>query len=107
MFFYYMYKCVACPEQTIYDHLPRQRKLTPSECNEAAELLKMRVNNKLLQQHLSQSIGKIITLKDISNIKHSIRGTDGNDLVKVSTYLKAIEGMAFVQQCVSRIPIIK
>ena len=57
-----------------------KRKLTPSERNEAAELLKLRVNNKLLQQHLSQSTGKIVTLKDISNIKHSIQKMDGNDL---------------------------
>ncbi|XP_065894026.1 uncharacterized protein [Dysidea avara] len=78
--------------KAIYDHLPRQRKLTPSERNEAAELLKLRVNNKLLQQHLSQSTGKIVTLKDISNIKHSIRKMDGNDLEKLSSYLKAIEG---------------
>ncbi|XP_065901369.1 uncharacterized protein [Dysidea avara] len=78
--------------KAIYDHLPRQRKLTPSERNEAAELLTLRVNNKLLQQHLSQSTGKIVTLKDISNIKHSIRKMDGNDLEKLSSYLKAIEG---------------
>ena len=84
MFFFFL--------QAIYDHLPRQQKLTPSERNEAAELLKLRVNNKLLQQHLSQSTGKIVTLKDISNIKHSILKMDGNDLEKLSFYLKAIEG---------------
>ena len=76
--------------------LPRQRKLTQSERNEVAKLLIMRVSKKLLQQHLSQSTGMIITLKDITNIQHSLRKTDGNNLESLSSYLKSIEGMYMI-----------
>ena len=36
---------------------------------EAESFLKMKVNKKLLQQCLSVIVGKVVTLKDISNIQ--------------------------------------
>ena len=51
----------------------------------------MRVNKKVLLQYLSQSTGKVVTLMDITNIQHSLQKTDGNNLERVSSYLKSIE----------------
>ena len=48
---------------------------------EAEWFLKMKVNKKLLQQHLSVTVGKVVTLKDISNIQTGlVRKEDGNNL---------------------------
>ena len=47
---------------------------------EAEGLLKMKVNKKLLQQHLSMTSQKVVT-KDISNIHTAVnKSTAGNDL---------------------------
>ena len=62
--------------QVIYDHLPRQRQLDSHVRKEAESLIKMKVNKKLLQQHLSETTGKIVTLKDVSNIQISIHRSD-------------------------------
>ena len=50
---------------------------------EGAEgFLKMKVNKKLLQQHLSVTAEKVITVKDISNIQQTglVSKEDGNNL---------------------------
>ena len=55
--------------------------------------LKMKVNKKLLQQHLSVTVGKVVTLKDIiSNIQTGlVSKEDGNNLdVLVKRYVRYI-----------------
>ena len=48
---------------------------------EAEGFLKIKVNKKLLQQHLSVTVGKVVTLKDISNIQTGlVRKENGNNL---------------------------
>ena len=65
----------------------------------------MKVDKKLLQQHLSKKTGKIVTLKDISNVQTSIReSSDRNDLGALTTQLRSIEGKAFgTKQCYDHI----
>ena len=54
----------------------------------------MQVNKKLLQQHLNEKTGKIVTLKDISNIQTRMHShVDGNDISSLVTRLRAITGM--------------
>ena len=54
----------------------------------------MQVNKKLLQQHLNEKTGKIVTLKDISNIQTRMHShVDGNDINSLVTRLRAIAGM--------------
>ena len=60
----------------IYEHLPRQRQLHDFDRKEVQDLLQLKVNKKLLQQHLNEKTGKIITLKYISNVQTSLRMTD-------------------------------
>lgn len=53
----------------------------------------MKVNKKLLQQHLSEATGKIITLKDITNIQTGTsKDDDGNNLETLVDRLRRMEG---------------
>ena len=78
----------------IYDHLPRQRQLNSEEKikMETEKLLKLKVNKKLLQQHLSKKTKKIVTLKDISNIQTQVNKQYSNDLESLVATLRGIEG---------------
>ena len=47
----------------------------------AAQMLQLRANNKLVQQKLCQETGKVILLKDLSNIANSSKAQQSrNDL---------------------------
>lgn len=75
--------------KTIYDHLPRQRRICPDTQNEVKAAFKLKANKKLLQQHLQQTTGKVITLKDLSNIRqHAKKEYNHNDLEHILDYLK-------------------
>ena len=77
----------------IFDHLPKQRKLEQEQKREASSLLTMKVNKKLLQQHLSSTTGKVVTLKDISNIQSEVNcANSDSDLDALVTRLRANEG---------------
>ena len=52
----------------MFKHLPQQRTLPEDMKNMAENLIKLKVNKKFLQQKLSIESGKIVTLKDISNL---------------------------------------
>lgn len=58
--------CVICmhifmyTSQAIYAHLPCQRQLSAEVRHEAEGLLKLKVNKKLLQQHLTVETGKVM-----------------------------------------------
>ena len=61
--------------------------------NEAEGFLKMKVNKKLLQQHLSLTAGKVVTLKDISNIQTGlVSKEDGNNLDALVKTLRDMSG---------------
>jgi len=47
--------------------LPSQRKLPDKAEQEAQGMLGLKVNKKLLQNHLRNFSGKIVTLSDITN----------------------------------------
>ena len=52
----------------MFKHLPQQRALPEDMKNMVEHLIKLKVNKKLRQQKLSVESGKIVTLKDISNL---------------------------------------
>lgn len=61
------------------------------------QLLKLKVNKKLLQQHVSTSTGKVVVLKDISNVQTCLASkSDRNDLDALVAKLKASEGKRFI-----------
>ena len=87
----------------MYSHLPRQRQLNSTEKVEAKVFLGMKANKKLLQQHLSSS-GKVVTLKDISNVQRELNSSSsGNDLDSLVSRLRKLEGIfifaVLVLQC--------
>ena len=82
-----------CLSQDIYDHLPRQRRLDEHERIEVENYLRLKVDKKLLQQHLSDQTGKVVTLKDISNVQTGVReSSDKNNLEALTARLRSIAG---------------
>ena len=73
--------------------MPRQRKLNNSEKEEAKVMLQMKVNKKLLQQHLSCSSGKVVTLRDLTNVQAELNASNtGNSLDALVMHLRQLEG---------------
>ena len=73
--------------------MPWQRKLNSAEKDEAKVMLQMKVNKKLLQQHLSSSTGKVVTLRDLTNVQAELNnGNSGNDLDALVMRLRQLEG---------------
>ena len=61
---------------------------------EAEGILKMRVNKRLLQQHLSVKPRKVVTLKDTSNIQTGlVSKDDGNNLDDLVKKLRDMSGI--------------
>ena len=54
------------------------------------KLLELKVNKKLLQEHLGSTTGKVVTLKDISNLQSQL--PTKNNLDTLVTRLRSIEG---------------
>ena len=74
--------------------MPRQRKLNSAEKEEAKVMLQMKVNKKLLQQHLSSSSGKTVTLRDLTNVQAELNATNtGNNLDALVMCLRELEGI--------------
>ncbi|KAG8180949.1 hypothetical protein JTE90_024698 [Oedothorax gibbosus] len=70
----------------LFRHLPQQRKLPPEVREQAKVLLDLDVNKKLLQQKLQRDTGKIVTLKDLSNL--AAQDKRSNDLGEAVTLLQ-------------------
>jgi zinc finger SWIM domain-containing protein 3 len=51
-----------------FQYLPHQRRLSGKDKESVEELLALRANKKLVKQKLEQETGKVLTLKDLSNI---------------------------------------
>jgi len=54
--------------QLLYSHLPNQRKITPENKATVLELMDLKANKKMIQHKIMNESGKIVTLKDLSNI---------------------------------------
>ncbi|XP_022180450.1 uncharacterized protein LOC111040744 [Myzus persicae] len=73
----------------LYDHLPNQRKITPENKATVLELMDLKANKKIIQHKIMNESGKIVTLKDLSNIHTTGRNNDSkNNLVEVVNKLK-------------------
>ena len=54
--------------QAVYDHLPQVRKLDNDSKKMVVEMLEMKANKKILQNHLIQQTGKCVLLRDLHNL---------------------------------------
>ena len=52
--------------QELFKQLPHQRKLSADEEAEAAKLLSMKANKKMVQDKMAGMMGKVILLKDLA-----------------------------------------
>lgn len=55
-------------------------------------MLKLKVNKKLLQQHLSEPTGKVVTLKDFTNMQTSSQNAKKSGVEELDARLRAIDG---------------
>lgn len=53
----------------LFSNLPNQRRLAPQMKVEVLELMDMKANKKLIQSKIHTETGKMVTLKDLSNIR--------------------------------------
>ncbi|XP_065067586.1 uncharacterized protein LOC135693127 [Rhopilema esculentum] len=65
--------------------LPQQRRL-----DEAVKLISLRCNKKVLQEHLQVATGKIVTGRDVSNIRAKLNTNSSKNNIKalVESYSK-------------------
>jgi hypothetical protein len=52
----------------LFKQLPQQRKLSNEEKEKAKRLLQLNANKKMVKDDLQSSSGKVILLKDLSNL---------------------------------------
>ena len=74
--------------------MPRQRHLNTEESEKVKSLLHVQANKKLVQQHISQASGKVVTLKVLSIIHAQMndKSAKGNELEAVAKDLTAVNG---------------
>ena len=56
--------------QKTFMHLPRQRKLDEDTLEQTKNMLSVKANKKMVQDHIFRKSGKVTTLKDLHNIAH-------------------------------------
>ncbi|KAK8772097.1 hypothetical protein V5799_024660 [Amblyomma americanum] len=66
--------------QAIYEQLPKQRALPEAVKVEVRQLMQLKANKKLLKQKIQQDTGKVVLLKDLSNLASSLKPATRNDL---------------------------
>ena len=73
----------------LYQSLPRQRSLPLELLEEVKSAIKLKANNKLLQQKIEQETGKMVTLKDLSHIKYKSKlSLNKNDIESMVEFLQ-------------------
>ena len=72
----------------MFSHMPKQRKLTENEKSEVVQLLQMKANQKMVQQHIKCSTGRLTTLRDLSHLHARSVDRSKNDLTAVVKQLQ-------------------
>ena len=66
--------------QELYNQLPCQRKLSKDDQEHAKHLLSLKANKKMVKDEMSAKSGKVIILKDLSNLMRRNDKDTRNDL---------------------------
>ena len=84
--------------QELFRQLPDQRKLSEVEKCEAKKYLAVIANKKMVQDKLAAISGKVILLKDLTNLSAEMKsGKSKNDLVSVANTLSNKYGNLFIE----------
>jgi len=57
--------------EILFNHLPNQRKVTPQVRSEIIEMMDLKANKKCIQNKIQTETGKVLTLRDLTNISRS------------------------------------
>ena len=80
----------------MFRQLPQQRKLSEEKC-EAEKYLALKANKKMVQDKLAAMSGKVILLKDLTNLSAQMKSKKSkNDLEAVARSLANKHGNLFV-----------
>ena len=81
----------------MFRRLPQQRKLSEEEKCEAEKYLALKANKKMVQDKLAAMSGKVILLKDLTNLSVQMKSEKSkNDLEAVARSLANKHGNLFV-----------
>ena len=72
-------------------HMPKQRRLDSDTQKEVAEMLQLKPNKKLLQNHLVCLTGKPVILKDIHNLSSKCANYE-NNFQELLTEMRKVKG---------------
>lgn len=70
--------------------MPKQRRLNPDTQTEVAQILQLKPNKKLLQNHLVCLTGKPVILKDLHNLSSKSAGHNFEELL---TEMRKVKGI--------------
>ena len=86
----------------IYKHLPRQRQIDGKDLQKAEELINMKVDNDVLRKYLEDTTGKVVTPRDLQNLKQRIKASakkavgPQDDISELLEKLKSKEGRSIM-----------
>lgn len=84
--------------QSAYNHLFHQRRLQPSVKQDIQDILKFKPNKRVLQEHIHQTTGKVVILKDIHNLARlSNKESDDRSLKALLTEMKILRRLSFLK----------
>lgn len=72
-------------------HLPQQCKLSGDTYQETKNMLGVKANKTMIQQHIYRNTRKIVTLKDLYNLG-SDKNTSSNDIGMLVEEMQKIDG---------------
>ena len=74
--------------QATYRHLFHKRKMDPEQNEKVKQMLQMKANRKLVQQHIKKETGVNVLLKDLHNLCGKQKGAPPVNLEAVVNELK-------------------
>lgn len=72
---------------------------------EAKTMLGLKVNKKLLQNHLSKTSGQVVLLKDLHNIGATCKGSSSNGIKEAVEELRKVPGNVVLKNSCKRVRI--
>ena len=82
--------------------MPKQHRLNPEHEQQAAEMLHLKANKKMLQNHLIHLTGKPVILKDLHNLYTQSKPKSKCHFQKLVDAMKGVKGryhFTFIVQC--------
>lgn len=73
-------------------HMPKQRRLDPETKQQAAEMLHLKANKKMLQNHLIHMTGKPVILKDLHNLYTQSKPKSKFDFQEMVNAMRRVKG---------------